>query len=120
MSTKLYITLLHGRKSPTEELASWGFDGPIIGPCSWVHWTYGDIRFGAEDYSHESWLNINGGTVELDGKYYGDFDISAEPPCKLEQHRLMSIQDYDWMLNQDKEHESHAKDAEKSEQRAGT
>src|SRR6266540_2029269 len=36
----LYLALFHGRKTPDEDMEDWGFDGPMIGPLSYVHTTY--------------------------------------------------------------------------------
>ena len=81
-----YIELLHGRKDPEEHMEDWGFNGPIIGPVSWVHMTYMShlrFRFNSTKAARENGfndpddhdLNIVDDMIELDGNYYGDFSI---------------------------------------------
>lgn len=73
---KLYLSLLHGRKTPDEELDDWGPDGPIFGPLKYVHTTYGDtVRFEFETTppGGDGWLTVHDGTLFYDGMYYGDW-----------------------------------------------
>src|SRR5580765_2933120 len=45
----LYLGLFHGRHQPNEQMDSWGFDGPTIGPLKWCHTTYAaDIKIEFE------------------------------------------------------------------------
>jgi hypothetical protein len=45
----MYLGLFHGRETPMEKMAGWGFPGPSIGPLKWVHTTYAtDIKIEFE------------------------------------------------------------------------
>jgi hypothetical protein len=39
----LYLGLFHGRKDPDDQMIEWGFNGPLIGPLSFVHTTYTNV-----------------------------------------------------------------------------
>lgn len=99
---QLYLALFHGRNELGEQLDDWGFDGPIFGPVNWVHTTYGsDIKLG----------NANGGLIGVlscidellyyDGKYYGDWSVSAESPGPSDQERLQPLVQGKAALTQD-------------------
>jgi hypothetical protein len=77
----IYVDLFHGRNTPSEEMDDWGFNGPILGPFEFIHYTYGDdIKLGeAQTIKIESIPNeiecpafdFNG-LINFLGSYYGD------------------------------------------------
>lgn len=82
----LYLGLFHGRHQKNEQMNSWGFDGPAIGPLKWCHTTYAaDIKieferaadaveyFGIEDEQFE--MTIEGDMLVFGGMYYGDWTV---------------------------------------------
>lgn len=83
----LYLAMTHGRHHPDEQLSSWGFDGPTIGPLKWCHTTYAtEVRFefiksiDAIDYFSKPGqlfdLDIQSkGLLMFRGKYYGDWTV---------------------------------------------
>jgi hypothetical protein len=76
----VYLRLIHGRRNPGENLNDWGFSGPTQGPFEAIHVTYlSSLRCIREDLS-ELELKFHGDLLVHDGCYYGDFEISAEPP----------------------------------------
>lgn len=91
LPTGLYIGCFHGRKTPDEELADWGAQGPVIGPLEYVHLTYmGDPKFefasfeDAQRYFHldnehnqteGNFDVVDGMLVVGDGMYYGDWTV---------------------------------------------
>jgi hypothetical protein len=77
----VYIELLHGRKSPKEELNGWGSQGPVFGPYDWAHMTYAShIRMGAEEGFIEDELFISKDhLIHYNGIWYGDVTIMS---CK--------------------------------------
>lgn len=102
---KLYLRFFHGRNAVDEQLDDWGFEGPTIGPLSFVHVTYMcDIKFSAspevmdrffpdvmaewraKGYSNPvgpicDWqLSITNDLIEYDGKYYGDWSVFVADP----------------------------------------
>jgi len=92
----MYLSLFHGRNSPTEKLNDWGFDGPMIGPLRWCHTTYAcDVKLEferAEDallYFDKDWMAaemlIDGDMLVYDGKYYGDWTVHYVPPEECER-----------------------------------
>lgn len=84
----VYLHLFHGRNSPDEDLDDWGFNGPTIGPLRYVHTTYAShlkfefledeaaAKFGLDPEEGE--LRIVDDMVVYDGKYFGDWSVSAE------------------------------------------
>ena len=48
----IYLSLLHGRNDPEEELSEWGFAGPMLGPFKSIHFTY---------TTHVRCLDVRGG-----------------------------------------------------------
>jgi hypothetical protein len=74
----VYIELFHGRRRPDEDLDDWGSDGPVLGPFSFVHTTYGnDIKLGSTTDKGESVgsLVVYEDLVYYDGVYYGDWSV---------------------------------------------
>jgi len=73
----IYIELFHGRISPDEELEDWGFQGPILGPYPYIHYTYGcDPRTTQEDYTEvqlPTWDKND--LVPYLGSFYGDMTV---------------------------------------------
>ena len=80
----VYLELFHGRKSPHDELADWGTDGPIFGPYPFIHTTYGaTIRLGDAHM-----LGTVADLVYYDGMYYGDWTVTASVPEGLEPRHV--------------------------------
>lgn len=82
----LYLGLFHGRETPMEKMDGWGFNGPAIGPLSWVHTTYAaDIKIefeNAEDaelyfgsMGSPSSLSMDSDMLIFRGLYYGDWTV---------------------------------------------
>lgn len=78
LSTRCYVHLFHGRLDPNANLEGWGFDGPIIGPCTF-QFTYTTMRIFSTNPNHgesgEIELPLDGDCVLFDGALYGDFSI---------------------------------------------
>lgn len=95
----MYLALLHGRKSPDEQMSGWGFTGPLIGPLNWFHTTYATdaklefknshdeakyFRFTCSPDCHE--VPIRDDLMVYAGSYYGDWTVfyveadEVEPP----------------------------------------
>ncbi len=74
----LTLHLFHGRNTPDEELSDWGFDGPTL-VISGFHCTY--LTTYVVKCEDEEWheLSIEGGLIEYEGKYYGDWSINEAP-----------------------------------------
>ena len=81
---KMYIQLLHGRKTVDEELEDWGYDGPCLGPIEWMHITYNNtlnIQFVGETEPTDICLSEKDGlclTTDFfyyNGSYYGDWEV---------------------------------------------
>ena len=73
---KLYLTLFHGRTAPDQEMDDWGSQGPVFGPLSSCHTTYGtDVRLSYLDATGDTCdLHITkDGLLYYDGIYYGDW-----------------------------------------------
>lgn len=100
----LWLHLFHGRDTTDEEMDDWGFDGPTLGPFSYIHTTYGvDVKFAMdrdafrqsfpdlfEEWSSKGYSNVAGpliehnfsvvdGCLEFQGKYYGDWSVFTNP-----------------------------------------
>jgi hypothetical protein len=79
-----YIDLYHGHHSSDEELESWGFLGPILGPFNFCHITYAShIHIGDTPILvHESIIEFPGydenGFLQFLGGYYGDMSVFSE------------------------------------------
>lgn len=78
----MYLQLLHGRKSPDEQLDDWGPDGPCFGPLSWVHITYlTSINVGVSEQSIGPMVGAPDpmyfvdDLLYYDGMYYGDWEL---------------------------------------------
>lgn len=68
----VYINLFHGRHSDVEEIDGWGFNGPVLGPFKYVHFTYGQHIKTETNFN----LGISSdGFVKYLGAFYGDFSI---------------------------------------------
>lgn len=91
----IYIQLLHGRKTPDEELNGWGPDGPVLGPFDYFHSTYfTNMVFACMD-EDKVWNLADSKVEELvhyDGMYYGDFEITSGGGLKCP---LDHIEDFD-------------------------
>lgn len=102
---ELYLHLFHGRDAKDSDMDGWGFNGPTIGPVEYVHGTYGcDIKFALpraetaimfpEEIERDNefrarhanavvrdefdiFLPVDDGLVVYDGKFYGDWSVSA-------------------------------------------
>lgn len=104
----LYISLLHGRQSPNEELHDWGFSGPIIGPIG-IGYTYGSIKIFAPDWSTFEFLPEKDGCIEYQGKFYGDFEVwqDADPLIKTavenEKRPLHSFEEFQSNIEKSKD-----------------
>lgn len=85
----IYLRLFHGRRDLNQEMDNWGPDGPIIGPCMYVHITYGGIIHLGHPIPEKGNLDLcfNDGLVYLDGVYYGDVTITTKDV--LAEDRLM-------------------------------
>ena len=74
----MYLTMTHGRNHPAEQLHTWGFRGPWIGPLEYFHVTYcstvniGVIHEGQSLNLHDT-MQIVDDLLEFQGKYYGDW-----------------------------------------------
>jgi hypothetical protein len=79
----MYLLLTHGRLSADAEMDDWGFDGPVIGPLSWCHITYGALATigfadGTEtDFLEPDVLSIQDGLLYFDGAWYGDWEFQV-------------------------------------------
>lgn len=77
----MYLHLLHGRNSPTEEMEEMGFEGPIFGPLKNVHIAYSSTIFiCTEDWESGPMtkgdpLCFEGDLIAYRGLYYGDFAV---------------------------------------------
>jgi hypothetical protein len=75
----MYLTMIHGRNHPEDQLHDWGFDGPMIGPLEYVHVTYcstvniGVIHEGQSLNLHDTMEIVRGALLLFKGKYYGDW-----------------------------------------------
>lgn len=84
-----FLRLFHGRASPDEQLDGWGIEGPIFGPYSFFHTTYGvEIKF---DEDNEHVLNIVDGLIFYGGMYYGDWSVFDGPPCESEKEFVVDF-----------------------------
>jgi hypothetical protein len=82
----LYLELYHGRNDPDVDMEDWGFEGPVLGPLKFIHFTY---------HSHYRVELLNGEATDpisyyddmifYDGKWYGDWSIV---PADMAQQTL--------------------------------
>lgn len=85
----LYLKLLHGRKTPEENLDDWGPDGPWIGPLVYAHITYlSHISVGFTDGSQlgpgNKRLELEQDLLRFDDMYYGDIELMQyETPTEI-------------------------------------
>jgi hypothetical protein len=89
----LYLGLFHGRKDPDDQMIEWGFNGPLIGPLSFVHTTYTNvIKLGFISAVDEKryfptqdmpMLTINGDMVYYQDCYYGDWTVFYATGCDI-------------------------------------
>ena len=84
----MYLSLLHGRKDPEQDMDNWGEDGPMFGPLAWCHITYlssiGLCALGDDDgtgpmLSMDDPMHFAYDMLYYDGVYYGDFELVAAP-----------------------------------------
>jgi hypothetical protein len=84
----MYLSLLHGRNDPGQDMDGWGDDGPMFGPLAWCHITYltsinlcalGDDDGTGPMMTQEDPLRFVSDTVYYDGMYYGDFELVVAP-----------------------------------------
>jgi hypothetical protein len=81
----LYLGLFHGRNDPTDQMTDWGFNGPLIGPLTFVHTTYtSNIKLDfvsdndAKRYfpnQTDHMLTVSDDMVLFDSKFYGDWTV---------------------------------------------
>lgn len=72
----VYLHLFHGRTTAEEDMNDWGEDGPVLGPLSYVHTTYGtDIKITHAQSGEDGSLTIVGDMVRYGGKLYGDWSV---------------------------------------------
>jgi hypothetical protein len=73
----VYLQLFHGRSSPAEHLDDWGTNGPVFGPLSYVHTTYGEhVQLGDPETSDSLGdLYVTENLLYYDGVYYGDWSV---------------------------------------------
>lgn len=81
----LYLGLFHGRLDPADAMDDWGFNGPLIGPLSFVHTTYTNhIKLGFENdcdakryfpVQANYMLTVSDDMVLFDNKFYGDWTV---------------------------------------------
>lgn len=91
----LYLGLFHGRHDPNDQMTDWGFNGPLIGPLSFVHTTYtNNIKLGFESNADakryfptqiEHVLTVSDDMVLFNSKFYGDWTVFyvGEDDCAL-------------------------------------
>lgn len=85
----LYIRLFHGRIDPAQDLDEWGSDGPIFGPCKFVHTTYTSlVRLGYEDGSCDELLTFED-MLYYDDHYYGDWSIFGEETLETGKYQTI-------------------------------
>jgi len=89
----LRLLILHGRKSPDENLDDWGPDGPTVYGIDAIHWTYGNanVFFESEEAAEiaqrlTGWetfdekalsMRFHGDLLVVNGMYYGDWEIQT-------------------------------------------
>ena len=81
----LYLGLFHGRNDPTDQMIDWGFNGPLIGPLTFVHTTYTStikLDFVSDNDARryfpnqaDHMLTVSEDMVLFDSKFYGDWTV---------------------------------------------
>ena len=91
----LYLGLFHGRLDPADAMDDWGFNGPLIGPLSFVHTTYTNhIKLDFENdcdakrylpQQTDYVLPVNEDMVFFKNRFYGDWTVFYvdESDCAL-------------------------------------
>lgn len=77
----LYLKLFHGRKTLEEEMDDWGSEGPVFGPLSFVHTTYGGVvHLGDPEVPWDILgdLIVHDACIYYDGMFYGDWSAFGE------------------------------------------
>jgi len=70
------LKLFHGRKDPDAKLYDWGDEGPIFGPCKWVHTTYStDVKFEHVGGGDAATLHVVDDMLYYDGIWYGAWSV---------------------------------------------
>lgn len=89
----MQLQLLHGRKSPNEEMKDWGFDGPTITKITDLTGTYGELYIHFDNEQH---LNI--AQLQTGWEYFGDYALVL----RFCEDLVQTIQGYfgDWQLSQ--------------------
>lgn len=96
----MYISLYHGRTTPDQPMDDWGFDGPVIGPCNWIHVTYmNSIRMefqhstyaSAVNLLQEDELDVVDDLVSHNGNYYGDWEVLYHTPETQKRQKNNSL-----------------------------
>lgn len=95
------LQLLHGRKTMTEKMDDWGFNGPRLGGVSYFHVTYGlTMTAGFADKTAyeaaqvatgwDSWdegdfcleVPLADGCIKTKDGFFGDWEFQAETPTE--------------------------------------
>jgi hypothetical protein len=84
-----YLKLFHGRQRPDERLEDWGEPGPIFGPFTYFHTTYGSSIKFVDDEEHM--FQIVDDLVYYDGNFYGDWSVFDGPPSDEDRPRLTAF-----------------------------
>ena len=88
----VYLHLFHGRTTATQDMDSWGSEGPTIGPLTYVHTTYGtEVKIRGsrevlenffphtEIHFHDGYgelaIQLDGDCLPYAGKVYGDWSV---------------------------------------------
>ncbi len=74
-----YITLLHGRKTPSEEMNENGLQGPTFGPYQEIYSIYNRELMFLDHYSQSNRFHVVDGLIYYDGIYYGDWVVLCKP-----------------------------------------
>ena len=88
----LYIRLFHGRSDPEQDMDDWGSDGPVFGPCQFVHTTYSSlVRLGSGDGSCDELFTVED-MLYYDGVYYGDWSIFDEQTLRNGKYKATTFE----------------------------
>ena len=72
---ELYINPFHGRDNAEDDMDDWGYEGPVLGPFSGIHFTYMTVFKLMIDGDWKADIEFEGDLFHYDGKYYGDWSI---------------------------------------------